>query len=355
MFKSFFIQNLSIELLKGIKRAKFSIQLVLEDGELLQIANELLETSKKDLQFELIVNSNTPTKSIKITNLLKRLVDAGIEAYWLISDYEKEHINSFGIIDKSFIIAKGEKIKLVTEEEVLNNYTNELNFLLKNSEQISLFEGEIHVEFDVDKPFIYCSEGITLIWKVSNAHSVNISPNIGKVMSQGEQMLFLRENTMFELVAKNNNAMVKRNVFVKVIKDSFITYTVEVFDPIINDYVKLKHQNNTLNKIGVYDGQDLKLSWECNSRGELFEKNLGLLPMQGFHECNCDEDLIFKFNFQSATKNETTSFNFIRFENIKQYDRPLPKNKIKTKNALSNFIKTIFKRGKKMKRNERKD
>ncbi|GGE16801.1 hypothetical protein [Psychroflexus salis] len=355
MFKSLFIQNLTTELLKGIKRAKFSIQLVLEEEELIKISSELIEISKKDYELELIVTSETSTKSIKTTNLLKRLVDAGVDVYWLIDDAEKEQTKSFGIIDKSYLIVKGNKLEFTSGEEVLNKFINELNFLQKKSEQISLFEGDILAHFETDKPFIYSNESIKLNWKVSNAHSVIINPNLGEVLSQGEHLLKINENTMFELIAKNNNSIIKRNIFVRVIKDSFVTYTVEVLDPIINDYVALTYQNNKHNEIGVYNGQELKISWECNFKGELFERNWGLLPAKGVHKCICNEDLVFKFNFQSITKNEITSFKFIRFESVMQKSKSPSSKNIKSKNLVRLFLKQLTSSIKKINGNEAKD
>jgi len=81
------------------------------------------------------------------------------------------------------------------------------------SKKLTLFDGEIDIQFDVDKSIIYPNEEVFLEWNVKNAHQIEIEPLQDKLDFSGKKSFLLKEDTKFTLVAKKQWESAKEKYF----------------------------------------------------------------------------------------------------------------------------------------------
>jgi hypothetical protein len=318
MLRTYFTQHIATEIEKEVGRILFSLQLCTDETDLLFLAPKLLALTKKDRQVEIIIYSISDNKSIKTTNLIKRLIDSGADIYWLNQSKNPESEKLFCVLDKVYLISSETENKTYSKEVIIRSKVDLFNRLLKRSEKISMFSGEIKLDYTVDKPFINRGEKVEISWKATNAHTVFITPEIGEVNMSGSTSFTLSKSQHYLIVAKNSNSEVRRSFYVKVLSENTIHFVVEVYDPILEDYIELTSVNERNLNFGVYLNQQARVKWESESAGKLEEQTLGSLPSRGKHDFTTTEDTEFSFEFTSVIGKTAHAITFFTFENIEE-------------------------------------
>ena len=101
-------------------------------------SSNLLNALNNDLDVEVVIVSNTDKKSIRIYNLINRLLDSGADIYWRIDDEILLNESFFIIYDKVNVINK--IFYLMDDNIVLFNnllireihYSDKLEVVLRN-------------------------------------------------------------------------------------------------------------------------------------------------------------------------------------------------------------------------------
>lgn len=316
MFRSFFTQHIAVEVDKELKSLRYGIQLVTDEADLLFLTKSILEITKKQIQIELVIVSNTEDKSLKITNSMKRLVDSGVDIYWYNMTNVKENFNLFAIIDKSYFISTDSSNSHDSKEFLVRSKVDEFNQIKKIAHPVKLYTGNIIVNYTVDKTIVHPHENALLTWSVENAHTVTIVPDLGEVPLKGSKLVTIGKSIKYQLTAKNSNSEIQRTIFIKVITLSVINYIVEVFDPILKDFIKLESMNTEILKFGVYSNQKIRIIWETETEGNLKEQSLGTLPSNGTYEFIAKENTYLSFEFTSRAEKISTIIHFVTFEDI---------------------------------------
>ena len=94
----------------------------------------------------------------------------------------------------------------------------------------------------------------------------------------------------------------RKSIFVKVIKENDIDINVDVFDPIIRDFIEIETASNEEGLYAAYLNQKIKLSWNIPVIGKFSESLLGKLPLQGIHEFVLSENKTFKDQIDDISK-----------------------------------------------------
>ena len=120
----------------------------------------------------------------------------------------------------------------------------------------------------------------------------------------------------------------------RVIKENDIDINVDVFDPIIRDFIEIETASNEEGLYAAYLNQKIKLSWNISIIGKFSESQLGKLPLQGIHEFVLTENKTFLFTFKSINRTQIKkiSFHFFHDESFfeeEQKDKSVLRKKIK--------------------------
>jgi len=341
MFRYYYTNDLISELEKELLRDHSIVQLMIDEYDLFLLSKSLFEAIEEGISVEIVVISTSNKKSMKLVNLCKRLIDLNVQIYWRIDKdlFVKE--DYFGIFDKEYLISKREQPNFEDAEGLIRYKNDFFNGLTLDSKKLSMFDGDIQIEFESNSSIIYPKEEIELSWEVLNAHEVQIEPLDKNLESKGIKRILIEEDTKFTLIAKNKNNIQKKTVFVRVLKIKEIHFDIEVLDPIIKEYIAINSSSINDERYAVYLGQKVKISWNIKMIGKLIESNLGNLPLFGFHEFEIFKDTEFNFIFKSlkSTQSKIISLHCFKDSSLfREIETEVPIKKIKKKSFTENFL-----------------
>ena len=341
MFRYYYTNDLISELEKELLRDHSIVQLMIDEYDLFLVSKSLFEAVEEGISIEIVVISTNNKKSMKLVNLCKRLIDLNVQIYWRIDKdlFVKE--DYFGIFDKEYLISKREQPNFDDAEGLIRFKNDFFNGLALDSKKLSMFDGDIQIQFESNRSIIYPKEEIVLSWEVLNAHEVQIEPFDKKFESKGVQNILIDEDTKFTLTAKNKGNIQKKTVFVRVLKIKEIHFDIEVLDPVINEYITINSSSIEEERYAVYLGQKVKISWNIKMIGKLIELKLGNLPLSGFHEFEIFKDTEFNFIFKSLKSNQRKNISLHGFKNsslFREIESEDSIKKIKKKSFIENFL-----------------
>ena len=102
MFKIYTASDFVYEIEKNISHFKFSLELLVNEQDLLSVSKTLLKALDRELDVEIIIVSDTDKQSARIFNLINRLIDCGANIYWN-NDAEMLSNQSFFLILKPLL------------------------------------------------------------------------------------------------------------------------------------------------------------------------------------------------------------------------------------------------------------
>jgi len=348
MFRSYTTYDLISELEKELLRDHRVVQLMIDEYDLFLLSRVLFEAIENELSIEIVVISTNHKKSMKLVNLCKRLIDLNVQIYWKVDKNLFVKEDYFAIFDKEYLISKREQPSFEDIDGLIRFKNDLFNGLSLDSKKLTMFDGDIQIEFDSDRSIIYPREEVVLRWDVLNAHEVEIEPLNEKFDLSGVHTISIEEDTKFTLIAKNKGNIHKKSVFIRVLKIKEITFGTEVFDPVLKEYIPILPINAESYDYAVYIGQKVKISWDIKMLGKLLESKLGNLPMVGFHEFEISTQTNFNFIFKSINNEQHKHLTFHCFENpeiFKQEAEPTETKTMKRDNFFKIFlflVKDIF-------------
>lgn len=348
MFKFYTTFDIISEINAQIFNFEHSIQILLAENDLFFLSDSLLDVINKNIEIKIIIVASTNKKSLKIINLCKRLVDGGVSIYWHCNLVTFNDLLFFAIFDKIFLVDTPDSEQISENAEELVRVKNSLfKSILIDSQKLKLLSGEIDIEFSADKTIVNNDEAIQFNWNVKNAHHVSIKPMIGDVSLVGSRVLNLKKDQRFLLTAVNKEFSISKIVFIKVFGDKDIEFNISVFDPIVDQYMKIESSSLHKDNYGVYSGQSIRVSWEINTLGKLYEKTIGNLPLIGFHEFKTFKETQLFFTFIMLHSRQTKKLIFHSFDDSQINNKSNIKlleyvsNKIKKGNIFSNISAKI--------------
>ena len=341
MFRYYYTNDLISELEKELLRDHSIVQLMIDEYDLFLVSKSLFKAVEEGISIEIVVISTSSKKSMKLVNLCKRLIDLNVQIYWRIDKdlFVKE--DYFGIFDKEYLLSKREQPNFDDAEGLIRFKNDFFNGLALDSKKLSMFDGDIQIEFESNRSIIYPKEEIELSWEVLNAHEVQIEPLDKKFESKGVQNILIDEDTKFILTAKNKGNIQKKTVFVRVLKIKEIHFDIEVLDPIVKEYITINSSSIEDERYAVYLGQRVKISWNIKMIGKLIESKLGNLPLSGFHEFEIFKDTKFNFIFKSLKSSQSKNISLHCFKDssiFREIESEDSIKKVKKKSFTENFL-----------------
>lgn len=322
MFRYYSTHDIISEINIQIGRFEYSIQILVDGNDLFFLSNSLFNSLDKNIEIEIIIVANNSNKSLRMINLLKRLIDGGVSIYWYnTSDFFNKEL-FFGIFDKTFLILNTPSEPITENEEEFVRYKNNLFKTIKSeSEKVELFSGTIKIEFNSDETIVQKNQTTLLTWNIENAYHVSIEPDIGEVPLLGSAEVKLTNDQSYLLTASNKGFTLSKSVFIKVFETKEIEFEISVFDPIIKNFITIEPSNLHEGHYGVYYGQLVKIYWNFNMIGKFYENKLGNLPLVGFHEFKILENTELGFTLSTLENTQLKTLVFHVFENVQRYDK----------------------------------
>ena len=342
MFRFYYSYDLISELEKELQRDHKMIQLMIDEYDLFLLSKSLFEGVANELTAEVVVVSTSHKKSMKLVNLCKRLIDLGVEIYWNVDKELFVKEDYFALFDKEYLVCKQKQEYAENPEALVRSKNDFFNGLTLASKKLSMFDGEILIDLELDRSIVYPGEEVHLKWDVKNAHEVEIEPLEEKVADSGTKKITIEENIKFTLVAKNKGGVQKKSVFVRVIKIKEIAFDAEVFDPVLKAYISIEPINKESFDYAVYWGQKVKISWDIKMLGKLLESKLGNLPLMGTHEFDITNQTNFNFIFKSINTEQRKYLTFHCFENPDIFQKDAETRETKTTKKGRFFKKFLF-------------
>ena len=328
MFRFYQTLNLNSEIEKELLRASHLAQLLIDEFDLFIISKSLLESVSKGINIELVVVSTTNNKSMKLVNLCKRLVDQDVTIYWKVDKTLFAKEDYFAIFDKQYLVCGRKQAEFESPEKLLRLKNDFFNGLSITSKKLNLLAGEIDINFNVDKSIVFSNYTIILDWNIKNAHEISINPILDKVEPKGTNSLLIKKDTKFTLQAKNKDNTVKKSIFVRVIKEKEIGFTLEVYDQILKDYITIRASSYDSGLFAAYFNQKIRISWDIPMIGKLIESKIGNLPLSGCHEFVLTQNESFFFTFKSINKNQAKKISFHCFNDERVFNEKDKKHSI---------------------------
>ena len=140
---------------------------------------------------------------------------------------------------------------------MLRTKNDYFNGIAHSAQRINLLSGDIEIDFTVDKSIVFFRETITLSWQTKNAHEVVIYPAEWSLSTQGIKTIQITEDTKFTIEAKNKDQASRKSIFVRVIKENDIDIDVDVYDPIIKEFIAIQPTSNGEGLYAAYLNQKI--------------------------------------------------------------------------------------------------
>ena len=180
-----------------------------------------------------------------------------------------------------------------------------------------------------------------------------IYPKKWVVSNQGVKTIQISEDTKFTIEGKNKDQSSRKSVFVRVIKENEIDIDVDVFDPIIKDFITIRPASNGECQYAAYFNQKIKLTWNISMIGKFSESKLGKLPLVGSHEFILDLNQTFLFTFKTINRTQAKKISFHCFHDesffeekciqINESEKSLLKQPRGSRNWISIFVNSCVK------------
>ncbi len=353
MSRFYHTYDLNSEIEKELLRASYLAQILIDEFDLFVISKALFRALDKEINVEIVIISNSQKKSMKLVNLCKRLIDQEVLIYWKMDHNLFTNEDYFAIFDKEYLICGKEQAEFEYPERLLRSKNDYFNGIANGAQKINLLSGDIEINFSVDKSIVFSGESITLNWEIKNAHEIVIHPAQWDVEPQGVKTIQITEDTKFTVEGKNKDKSSRKSLFVRVIKENDIEIDVDVFDPIIKNFIAIKSTSIEEGLYAVYFNQKIKLSWNIAMIGKFSESQLGKLPLAGTHELELNENETFLFTFKSINRTQVKKISFHCFhdesffheeqDDESEAKRTTSEEPLKTQNWISLFVSSCVK------------
>ena len=264
--------------------------------------------------------------------------------YWN-EDPKLYNLNShFIIVDKTNLVNKIFYNSSDNYEKQVHYFTKIFNKILNKSEKIKFNNDRIKIKFNSDKTIIKRNEQIKLSWNITNADYFKISNVEVDYDNKNSIMLQLQNDTLFEILAKNKNEVVKKLLFVKVIQNENLTIDVKVFDKSLKDFIYLTPKiESKKEKFYCYANQELVLHCKSDPKIRLSERKLGNLNPEFNHSFITKKNKSFEFKYFLNGTKFVRMIHIIVVKDSNIQDKPISLVKANfKKNKLMQFFLDFF-------------
>ena len=337
--------NFHNEIIKLLPSIDYSIELLVDENDLVIITKDLYIFLEKNIQADIIICANTNKKSIRVFNVISRLSELGARVFWLVDKKIYNIKSHFLIFDKINVVSRiFYNSENSTEKQVLY-FSNIFSNILIKSEIMEPHVKGINAKLFTKTTIIERNDIIEIGWDIKNADIFNITPMIKASEKRGKTSLQLQNDTMFKLRASNKNEQLTKFLFVKVLNNKKINIDVKVFDPIIKKYIYLKPvTEKTMQKYFCYIGQMVIISWDLDdTTAYVIENKSRKMKVKNDYSFIIDEIKNFQIIFEIKNKKVIETLLIIpkKDENILNFMpfKPAKNNPIKKiNNLISNLL-----------------
>jgi len=162
MFRFYYSYDLISELEKELQRDHKMVQLMIDEYDLFLLSKALFEGVSNELTAEVVVVSTSHKKSMKLVNLCKRLIDMNVEIYWKVDKNLFVKEDYFAIVDKEYLVCKKKQEDFENPESLVRSKNDFFNGLTLASKKLSMFDGDIQIDLELDRSIVYPGEEVFL-------------------------------------------------------------------------------------------------------------------------------------------------------------------------------------------------
>lgn len=296
------------EIKKITPKCKYSFQLFVSEVDFLKVSDSITELISKDVDVEIIISSANNKKSLRMLNIISRIIQSNGNIYWNLDKGLLDNDSHFIINDKTLIVNKSCFYNGEFAEEKIIFYNGFFDRLREDSESIKLFMEKININFWSNKTFIKKNTLATVYWEVENAFKISLENIQENVDSIGQIDVLIKNDTVLKLNAENLENKISKHLIFKIIKNTLVDISVEVFDLLLEDYITLKASDLNNNNYFAFRNQKVRISWSVNKKGEFNESQLGDLPLEGSHVFLLQKNHDFQFIFSSNNESKEIKF-----------------------------------------------
>ena len=345
MYRVYTASSFVKELKEILKNVNYGFEILINEDDILSVSKSIIQSLDKDVYSKIIISSETSKKSIRVYNLINRLVECGAEVYWN-NDPKLYKLNShFILVDKTNLINKIFYNSSDDYEKQVHYFSKIFNKILNKSEKIKFKDDKIKINFSSDKTIINRNEQIKLSWNITNADYFKISPIEVDYDNKNSIILQLQNDTLFEILATNKNEVLKKLIFVKVIQSEDLTLDVKVFDKSLKEFIYLTPKiESKKEKFYCYANQELVLFCKSDPKIRLSERKLGNLKSEFKHSFITKKNTSFEFKYFLNGTKFIRKIYIIVVKDSNIQDKPISLVKANLKrNKLMQFFIDFFK------------
>ena len=300
---SYWPDDLNLEIKKQLKTFTHKAQLLVDGEAFLGLGNDLLKAQMSDKYIELVVFLPKGFRTLEIANLLHRIVQGGASVGLFEEEVTQQELEQFGVFDNKVLMSnKLHELEDGVFQLIMQKHSD-FQRIMDKSQPVQSFAQEIKMKFSASKYFVAKGQQVELKWSVENANSVRLNPGNIEVEAVGKEVFVIENDTLFTITSRNTKSKNSLSIFIRSLEEEQFELVLSVFNRELNAYVKIEPISEGEQSYAVYQGDLLRVEWNCTAAANLKETGLGQLKNVGFHNFICLENR--QFDFELALFNGT--------------------------------------------------
>ena len=288
------------EVASQLRKVHTQLQMVVDVPDFQGMESELFRLVNRGVYLELIVCQRSLEKTLKQTNVLKRLALSGVEVYVLPLNRPEDRYERFVIFDRKHLVSDtyhedvSDYLQLIARQSAL------FQRLASQAEKVNPALDDVRIRFESNATEVGEGETVQLYWEVQNADFVELDPGVGAVDALGNFSTPILEDTLFRIKASNKTGILMKSVLVRLRQEPTIRMTLSVIQPGSSLSIPLESAFANRHSYAVLRGDRLKLEWNTPVPGVLTEKRLGKLRLEDAYDFVVFQDEKFTFTLDTA-------------------------------------------------------
>jgi hypothetical protein len=288
------------EVASQLRKVHTQLQMVVDVPDFQGMETELFRLVNRGVYLELIVCQRSLERTLKQTNVLKRLALSGVEVYILPLTHPEDRYERFAIFDRKHLVSDtyhedvSDYLQLIARQSAL------FQRLASQSEKVNPALDDVLIRFESNATEVGEGETVQLFWDVKNADFVELDPGVGAVEALGNLSTPILEDTLFRIKASNKTGILMKSVLVRLRQEPTIRMTLSVIQPGSSLSIPLESAFANRHSYAVLRGDRLRLEWDVLAPGVLTEKRLGKLRHEGAYDFVVFQDEKFTFTLDTA-------------------------------------------------------
>jgi hypothetical protein len=314
------------EVASQLRKVHTQLQMVVGVPDFQKMETELFRLVNRGVYLELVVCQKSLERTLKQTNVLKRLALSGVEVHILPLNEPAERYESFAIFDRRHLVSDTYHQEVPDHLELIRRQSALFQRLASQSEKVNPALDDVRIRFESNATEVGEGETVQLYWEVQNADFIELDPGVGAVEALGNHSTPILEDTLFRIKASNKSGILMKSVLVRLRQEPTLRLTLSVVQTGTSLSIPLESAFVNRHSYAVLRGDRLRLEWSALASGVLTEKRLGSLRLEGEHDFVVFNDEKFTFTLSTAFGEKSVDLDVVAMED-RVSTRPLGWNR----------------------------